>query len=79
MPRAYNYPQQRGCSFVTTLTPLVQVWQLLPNPLRIYVNQWLQNYGYNGLNAGGHGNIVGLKSANAVLMGHTTVREPKVL
>ena len=42
---------------------------------RLYIAQWLQNYGYNGLNAGGHANVQGLRGANAVLMGHTTIRE----
>lgn len=42
---------------------------------RLLALQWLQNYGYNGLNAGGHGNVEGLRSAGAVLMGHSTVRE----
>ena len=41
----------------------------------MYVAQWLQNYGYNGLNAGGHGNIEGLRAMSAILMGHTTIRE----
>ncbi len=43
---------------------------------RIYALQWLQSYGYNGLNAGGHG-AGSLKSGSAVIMGHTTVREPR--
>jgi hypothetical protein len=43
---------------------------------RIYALQWLQSYGYNGLNAGGHGAGT-LKSGSAVIMGNTTVRESK--
>jgi hypothetical protein len=75
MPRAYNYPATRGLllrnhSGGSSGTPAnADAFE------RIYVAQWLQNYGYNGLNAGGHGSGVGLKSANSVLMGHTTVRE----
>ena len=42
---------------------------------RLLAIQWLQNYGYNGLNAGGHGSAEGLRAAGAVLMGHSTVRE----
>ena len=43
---------------------------------RIYALQWLQSYGFNGLNAGGHG-VGTLESGSSVLMGHTTVREPR--
>ena len=43
---------------------------------RIYAFQWLQQYGYNGLNAGGHGTNWGQRAANAVLMGHSGLREP---
>jgi len=75
MPRGYNYPATKGLllrnfSGGTSGTPAnAQPFE------RLYAVQWMQNYGYNGLNAGGHGNITGLKSANSVLMGHTTVRE----
>ena len=75
-PRSLNYPPTRGLYLRNHSNPTTtaQAENALPFE-RIYVTQWLQNYGYNGLNAGGHGNIVGLKSANSVLMGHTTVRE----
>lgn len=43
---------------------------------RIYAFQWLQQYGYNGLNAGGHGTNWGQRAAGAVLMGHSGLREP---
>lgn len=42
---------------------------------RLYAFQWLQQYGYNALNAGGHGDTHGIRAAGAVLMGHTTIRE----
>ncbi len=45
---------------------------------RIYALQWLQSYGFNGLNAGGHGSGM-LEGVNCVMMGHTTVREPEGL
>lgn len=78
MPRAYNYPPTKGLFLRNHSNPSSAGVAIAAEPFeRVYVNQWLQNYGYNGLNAGGHGNIVGLKSANAVLMGHTTVREPQ--
>ena len=79
MPRSLNYPSTRGLllrnfsadgNYVTTGSPATA----LPFE-RLYVNQWLQNYGYNGLNAGGHGNVEGLRSVSSVLMGHTTRRE----
>ena len=76
MPRALNYPPTRGLYLRNHSNPTTTAQA--ENALafeRLYITQWLQNYGYNGLNAGGHGNIVGLKSANSVLMGHTTVRE----
>ena len=78
MPRALNYPPTRGLYLRNHSNPTTtaQAENALPFE-RLYITQWLQNYGYNGLNAGGHGNIVGLKSANSVLMGHTTVREPQ--
>ena len=79
MPRSLNYPSTRGLLLRnhsvngyhgTTGSPASS----LPFE-RIYVAQWMQNYGYNGLNAGGHGNIEGLRGIGAVLMGHTTRRE----
>lgn len=44
---------------------------------RIYAVQWLQQYGYNALNAGGHGTDWGVRAAGAVLMGHSGLREPQ--
>ena len=77
MPRSLNYPPVRGLYLRnhSHASTTAQAENALPIE-RLYVYQWLQNYGYNGLNAGGHGNTDGLRSANAVLMGHTTVREP---
>lgn len=79
MPRSLNYPSTRGLflrnqsvdgNYGTTGSPAVS----LPFE-RIYVAQWMQNYAYNGLNAGGHGNVEGLRGVGAVFMGHTTRRE----
>ena len=78
MPRAIKYPAVNGL--------LLRNYSYNGNGLddspavsksfeRLYIAQWLQNYGYNGLNAGGHANVQGLRGANAVLMGHTTIRE----
>ena len=76
MPRSLNYPPVRGLylrnhSHAATTAQAENALAIE----RLYVSQWLQNYGYNGLNAGGHGNHDGLRSANSVLMGHTTLRE----
>ncbi len=78
MPRSLNYPPVRGLYLRNHSHPgtTAQAENALAIE-RLYVYQWLQSYGYNGLNAGGHGNHDGLKSANAVLMGHTTLREPQ--
>ena len=76
MPRSLNYPPVRGLYLRNHSNPTTTAQA--ENALaieRLYVIQWLQNYGYNGLNAGGHGNHDGLRSANSVLMGHTTIRE----
>lgn len=76
MPRSRDYPAVdglflRNASFNSTTAQAVKA-----DPFeRLYIAQWLQNYGYNGLNAAGHGNIEGLRGAGAVLMGHTTIRE----
>lgn len=76
MPRSLNYPPVRGVYLRNHSNPTTTAQAENAEAIeRLYVNQWLQNYGYNGLNAGGHGNSDGLRSANAVLMGHTTVRE----
>ena len=78
MPKAVNNPAVRGLMLrnahsigsQTTGTPKVAM------PFeRLYAFQWLQNYGYNGLNAGGHGANWGTRAASAVLMGHSTIRE----
>jgi len=42
---------------------------------RLYAFQWLQNYGYNGLLAAGHGSVLGQRAAGAVLMGHDGINE----
>ena len=77
MPRSLDYPPTKGLYLRNHSNPTTTALAVNAEPFeRMYVLQWLQNYGYNGLNAGGHGAIVGLKSANSVLMGHTTVREP---
>jgi hypothetical protein len=79
MPKAVNNPAVRGLMLrnahsigsQTAGTPKVAM------PFeRLYAFQWLQNYGYNGLNAGGHGANWGTRAASAVLMGHSTIREP---
>lgn len=72
MPRSKEYPSTRGLLLRNageSKTDGASAFE------RIYVAQWLQNYGYNGLNAGGHGNVEGLRGIGAVLMGHTTRRE----
>jgi hypothetical protein len=76
MPRAVNYPSTNGLFLRNSSNSTVdgQPEKALPFE-RMYVAQWLQNYGYNGLNAGGHGNIEGLRAWSAMLMGHTTIRE----
>ena len=76
MPRSLNYPPVRGLYLRNHSNPTTTAQAENASAIeKLYVGQWLQNYGYNGLNAGGHGNTDGLRSANAVLMGHTTVRE----
>jgi hypothetical protein len=81
MPRSLNFPATRGLflrnhsvngNYGTKGSAAVS----LPFE-RIYVAQWMQNYAYNGLNAGGHGNIEGLRGIGAVLMGHSTRREAR--
>ena len=75
-PRSLNYPPTKGLFLRNHSNPTTtgQAENSLPFE-KLYVTQWLQNYAYNGLNAGGHYNAVGLKSAGSVLMGHSTVRE----
>lgn len=78
MPRSLQYPPVRGLYLRNFSHHPTAAQAENANPIeRLYVTQWLQNYGYNGLNAGGHGSTLGLRSANAVLMGHTTLREPQ--
>ena len=78
MPRAVNYPSTNGLFLRNFSNPTTdgQAEKALPFE-RLYIAQWLQNYGYNGLNAGGHGNVEGLKGFNCVMMGHTTLREAR--
>jgi len=79
MPNAVAYPAVRGLLLrnasvgaITAATPRVAA------PFeRIYAFQWLQNYGYNALNAGGHGANWGQRATSAVLMGHSGLREPQ--
>jgi len=81
MPRSLNYPATRGLLLRNFSPNGYHVGANAGSPQiaspfeRIYVNQWMQNYAYNGLNAGGHGNVEGLRGVGAVLMGHTTRRE----
>ena len=76
MPRSLNYPSTNGLFLRNFSNPTVDGQPEKADPFeRLYVAQWLQNYGFNGLNAGGHGTIEGLRSAGAVTMGHTTLRE----
>ena len=78
MPRSVNYPSTNGLFLRNYSNPSTagQAEKSLPFE-RLYVAQWLQNYGYNALNAGGHGDIEGLRSLNAMLMGFTTLREAR--
>jgi len=78
MPRSVNYPSTNGLFLRNYSNPTTdgQAEKALPFE-RLYVAQWLQNYGYNALNSGGHGNIEGLRAWNAMVMGHTTRREAR--
>lgn len=80
MPRSINYPSTRGLLLRNFSSDGYYDASNEPKKAeafeRLYVAQWLQNYGFNGLNASGHGDIDGLRSLGAVLMGHTTIREP---
>jgi hypothetical protein len=76
MPRATNLPAVNGLLLRNHSNPTTTGQAVNADVFeRIFAIQWLQNYGYNALNAGGHGTVIGLRSAGAVLMGHTTVRE----
>lgn len=78
MPRSLNYPSTRGLLLRNHSNPTTTGQPVVADPFeRLYIFQWLQNYGFNGLNAGGHGNTDGLRGAYSVLMGHTTIREPR--
>ena len=78
MPNSVNYPATKNLLLrnadreMAAATGVAKV--ALPFE-RLYAFQWLQNYGYNGLNAGGHGSSWGLRGASAVLMGNSSVRE----
>ena len=76
MPRSTNYPATSGL-FLRNYSPQATAGLAVnAKPFEtLYINQWKQNYGYNGLNAAGHGTIEGLRSAGAVLMGHTGLAE----
>ena len=75
-PRSLNSPPTRGLYLRNHSNPTTtaQAEDALPFE-RLYTIQWLQNFGYNALNASGHKDVDGLRSANSVLMGHTTHRE----
>ena len=77
MPKSVDYPAVRGLLLrnASIGTKTVGTARIADPFERLYAFQWLQNFGYNGLNAGGHGNAWGLRATSAVLMGHTTVRE----
>ena len=75
-PRSLNYPPTRSLYLRNHSNPTTtaQAENALPFE-RLYITQWLQNFGYNALNASGQKNVDGMRSANAVYMGHTTHRE----
>jgi len=78
MPRATNYPATNGLFLRNYSNQSTAGLAVNAKPFEmLYVNQWRQNYGYNGLNAAGHGTIEGIRSAGAVLMGHTGLAEPE--
>lgn len=78
MPRSVNYPSTNGLFLRNYSNQTIdgQAEKALPFE-RLYIAQWLQNYGYNALNSGGHGNVEGLRAWNAMVMGHTTLREAR--
>lgn len=76
MPRSRDYPAVNGLFLRNSSHPTTKAQPLKSAAFeRLYIAQWLQNWGFNGLNASGHGNIEGLRGAGAVRMGHTTIRE----
>jgi hypothetical protein len=81
MPKSTYFPATRGILLRNAKSPHpspsypTQSHVAMPFE-RIYAFQWLQQYGYNGLNAGGHGADWGERAASAVLMGHSGLREP---
>jgi len=78
MPNAVAYPAVRGLLLRNASSNSLvagSVRTALPFE-RLYAFQWMQNYGYNALNAGGHGANWGERAASAVLMGHSGLREP---
>jgi len=76
MPRSRDYPAVNGLFLRNSSHPTTTAQPLKSAAFeRLYIAQWLQNWGFNGLNASGHGNIEGLRGAGAVRMGHTTIRE----
>ena len=78
MPRSTNYPATNGL-FLRNHSPQTTAGLAVnADPFEtLYVTQWKQNYGFNGLNAAGHGTIEGIRSAGSVLMGHTGLAEPE--
>jgi len=76
MPRSRDYPAVNGLFLRNASHPTTDAQPLKSSAFeRLYIAQWLQNWGFNGLNASGHGNIEGLRGAGAVRMGHSTIRE----
>jgi len=79
MPNALYYPSLKGLLLRNANESSSQITSNANKALpfeRIYAFQWLQQYGYNALNAGGHGTNWGERAASAVLMGHSGIREP---
>jgi hypothetical protein len=79
MPKAVDNPAVRGLMLRNATQSGAQTTGTPKKAMafeRLYAFQWLQNFGYNGLNAGGHGANWGTRAASSVLMGHTTLREP---
>ena len=79
MPKSVQYPAVRGLLLrnASSGNSSSGVARIATPIERLYAFQWMQNYGYNALNAGGHGANWGERSASAVLMGHSGQREPR--
>jgi len=79
MPKSVQYPAVRGLLLrnASEGNSSDGVARIATPIERLYAFQWMQNYGYNALNAGGHGANWGERAASAVLMGHSGQREPR--